>query len=162
MDLFNNVWVKIILATATVLGAFFAGIKLWLDHKEKKRQVKVELCIGPIPKEHQREEKHKRMLVVKALNPGYRTVTLTQTGVFFPNNNQIPLTAGNVPGRFPYDLPEGRDCVMWANPKYIAEELRKQGYSSGRVNLLRFYEDNFDNIYKSSELDFNIDEWGSN
>ncbi len=98
------------------------------------------------------------MLLIKATNPGNRTVTLNSAGIALPGGKTavFPKPEGNV--TFPHALEEGSNCFVWTPMKEFASMLRHEGHK-GTVKLVAFYRDQLGKEYRSNKLKFDIDGW---
>ena len=98
------------------------------------------------------------MLLIEASNPGDRSVILNNTGISLPDGKTVFFPAPQSNVVFPYNLEEGKSCLVWTPIKEFASTLRKEGYK-GTVKIIAFYKDQLGKRYKSNKFSFNIDGW---
>jgi putative transposase len=141
-------WAQVITAVVAVYGAILSTYNALLRRKERRRLVRVELSMGLLATG---PHLSRPMLILRASNPGNRTVTLTGPGVRLPNGAQafFPVPESNV--EFPYDLPEGKSCSVWTEASHFARDLRNHGLS-GTVKLVGFYRDATGTAWKSKPM----------
>lgn len=150
----------VVTVVATIAGGIFGVYKLISEREEKKRQIKVRLSLGVIDENH-----HLSLIPVlflEAINPGNRTVTLNIAGCILPKRKNkdkenlkiyFPRSPGEI--EFPYELHEGKNCVVWRELQDFAQGLMKQGYS-GKIKIIGFYKDALDAVYKSKPIKFDV------
>ena len=138
-----------------VLFVLGIGLKIALNRKKEKRNIKVTLSYGFLASPPLVSP---AMLMLSAHNTGHRTVTLTSTGLILPRKDNRYLLFLHPDGdvRFPHDLVEGKNCQVWVTTKSIADDLKHEGFS-GEVNLRAFYRDAIGGEYISESVKFDID-----
>src|SRR5580700_568302 len=98
---------------------FIGFIRFLLSWSNKKRRtIEVVLSHGCLTYDHRLGPVS---FLVEARNPGTESVTLNSFGLRLPGGRQLvsPTAEGTV--RLPYDLPSGKNCVMWIEVEHIAE-----------------------------------------
>jgi hypothetical protein len=147
-------WPTIVTAAVALYGAILSTYNVVSDWKSKKRSVTVKtsrgLLLTPMP-----EQNPPLMLFLTATNPGFRPVTLTSLGFVFPNKFQgvIPNPFGDA--RLPHELKEGNHCTFWADPRDLAEKLRRNGFS-GQIKLRAFFDDGLGVRHTSKKFRFDV------
>ena len=137
-----------------IYGAILSTYNFVSKIREKKRRIKVNFSFGFLTGVS--GQLSPDMLLLTAVNTGYRPIILNSVGFILPNNKTavIPIPLSNV--NFPYELKEGKDCLVWTEVKEFAKELKEKGFK-GRIKLIAFYKDSLDTIHKSKPLIFDID-----
>ena len=146
-------WDIIITLLIATYGAVLSTYSAWTARQEHKREIKAQLAYGMVREGY--PPTVSTVLIISALNPGEKTVTLSSTGLILPNKKHLAfLEPRNL--QLPHDLPDGKSCSTYIDTKELAEELRKQGYS-GKVKLIGYYGDALGERHKSKSLRFDID-----
>lgn len=144
-------WDIIVTLIIALYGAILSTISILNSRQEHKREVKVKLSFGFLPHVSVKE----LMLILSALNTGTKTATLSSMGLALPEEKILYFTQPNSYVRFPHDLVEGKDVIVWLTTKELADDLRQEGYS-GLISIKGFYRDAIGNEYKSKAVKFDI------
>ena len=98
------------------------------------------------------------MVILEAVNPGSRSVTLQGYGIQLPDGKQVLLPFENTNVSFPYELAEGKNCTCWIGARELAAILAKDGYKN-TLKLRAEFRDAVGNIYRSRRFKFAINEY---
>lgn len=144
--------VQIITAIVAVYGAGISTYTLVSNNKEKKRQIKVSLSIGYIVDRGNGDDP---MLIITVTNPGFRTVTINTPEILLPDGKKMffPDPLSNV--TFPFELHEGKNCMLWTKRQDLLEELIRAQYS-GTIKIKGACRDATDKVYISKSFDIKL------
>lgn len=149
-------------AAGTVVGMITGlsglGISLYtlkVTRQKEQRRVKVTIGKGIVPT---LRGAGPPMLIITALNPGDRTVTLGSPGILLPNNKHIVFLEPLSNVEYPHELAEGKNCMTWTPAKEIAQMLQKEGFS-GAIKLRGFYDSSIGEKYTSEAITFEVDKF---
>ena len=142
-----------IAAIVGIVGATVAAtvtVMKYLDaRREKRRRITVRVTHGMpvnIPGVHD------DLVLVEAANPGSQPVTLTSWGFLLRDGRTlVSMDARDGTVRLPYELPPGKNCMMWMVKPSLAMSLLERGYQ-GTVDLIGFYIDALGVSHKSAEV----------
>jgi len=148
-----------VLVSALVAGAglILSAVKYIDKRREKKFRVNVTLKHGwPT---YANGTLGAAVLLIEAMNPGSRCVTLTSYGILLPNKGSLvfPSDFGNG-NTLPYALAAGKNCTKWMDTLRVTEALLGSGWQ-GKIKLVGFYGDALGKKYKSKPLNFDIAMW---
>jgi len=149
------VWPTIVTAVVAIYSAVLSTYILITKSKEEKRQLKVELSFGFLT---EGPEVSQEMLFVTASNTGFRPITLNASGILLPHKQQLLFMVPKSNVQFPYELLEGKNCIVWIEVKVLVQDLKKNSYS-GKVKLKGFFRDATRAVYKSKPITININKW---
>jgi hypothetical protein len=100
------------------------------------------------------------LVLLKAVNPGYRTVTISVAGFRLPNGSRQPLTQGAAAVGLPFEVYEGKAQVLPVPAQELARELRALGVV-GKVRLVGYFADPLDHLFESQPFEFDVDAWSA-
>jgi hypothetical protein len=147
----------IIIAVVALYGAGLSTYTLIQNNKEKRRQLKVHITKRfPVSKEGQVLKPDGIIIHIK--NPGYKKVTVVDSQIMLPKEEVLifPSPIGNI--RFPYEIEEGKDCVVSIELQKVISGANELGYS-GDVKLKAKVIDGAGDRYISKKaLKLNLDE----
>ncbi len=135
--------IQIIIGIAALYGLIVSSYNLSTNRRKSQYRVKVTLkrsyliTESPLSGDRNSED----TLVLKAQNIGHRPVTLNSMGFKvsrFKGGFIIINPRSNV--QFPFELKEGKDCIVWSEENYIKERLRESGLS-GDIKLTGLFVD---------------------
>jgi len=138
---------QLITACVALYGAGLSTYTFIANRKEKRRHLSVTISNGCLT---YGAELSPLMLFITVANPGNRKVTINSPSIQLPNKKTIifPIPLSNV--RFPYELDEGKSCMIWTEMKEIKKQLRSQGYP-GSVRIKAKVRDAVDKLYWSKK-----------
>ena len=157
MDLF--LIIQIVIGFAAFYGLIVSSYNLSMNIRKSRVRVRVTLKRGYVVTQASvsNDQNSEDSLLLKAQNIGYRTVTLNSMGFKIPRfkGDFIILNPrSNV--KFPFELKEGKDSIVWSEETYIKEKLREAGLS-GDIKLIGLFVDAVGRQYKSKPLRYNTD-----
>lgn len=139
-----------------VIGAALTATKLIQRHHEKRFQTNVKLAHG-IPT-FSDGRLGPDVMLIEAMNPGLRSVTLTSCGILLPNRKTLVCPFWSGGPNLPYDLSAGKNCLKWMETIPIAQALLGAGYEH-KVKLVGFYDDALGVRHRSKQLEFDVPMW---
>lgn len=151
--------IQIVIGIAAFYGLVVSSYNLSMNIRKSRYRVKVTLKKGFVAIQSPTKDAldSENTFLLKAQNIGYRMVTLNSMGYKIPKiKKDLAILNPESNVRFPYELKEGKDCIVWSNESYIKEKLRKMGLS-GNVKLIGIYVDGIGKEYRSKPLKYNID-----
>lgn len=146
------------IVTSMVVSIASLSISLYnlrVARQKDQRRIKVTLTFGIVPT---RRGTAQPVLLIRATNPGDRSVTLASPGILLPNNKHMVFLEPISNVQFPYELAEGKSCETVTPVKEIAQMLQRQHGYSGELMLRGYYDNSLGGKYISEELKFNVDE----
>ncbi len=150
-------WVTVMTAIVALYGAILSTYTVIESKSDKQRNIKIKLYNGflTLGPELQLSDP---MLLIEAINPGNRSVTLNTVGIRLPDKRTVAIPAPNSHQTFPYALEEGQNCVVWLPMHEFAKDLKNSGYK-GILQLMGFYRNQIGEEYYSNRFPFDVDEW---
>lgn len=136
-----------------IYGAILSTITIILKLIERRPHIKVRIKGGYTMSGARAETD--TMVMVEAINIGNKSIILNTTG-FYANKHPFfcPITIPRI--QFPYELQEGKNCIVLYEEKRLAKKL-KQSNLSGTIKIWGYFTDVIGNIYKSKPLKFNTE-----
>jgi hypothetical protein len=98
-------------------------------------------------------DKDSNLLIVSALNVGFRPVILQQAGIRLPNGGLVTTQEPVIRLRLPVQLSAGASCDFVMNVRSIAGAVQEAGYGTG-VQVRGYYQDALGTLYLSRVLCF--------
>jgi hypothetical protein len=98
------------------------------------------------------------MITLNALNVGHRPITLSMMGFLLPDGQIMDFIRPQTDVEFPYKLESGERCRAWMEVERFKANLMKAGYYQ-QVELVGYFRDEVNRIYKSNKWVFNTDHW---
>ena len=149
-------WTGIVIALVALYGAVLSTYTLIQNNKEKRRQLKVHIT-KRFPVSKQGQILKPDGIIIQMKNPGYKKVTVVDSQIMLPKGEPIIFVSpiGNV--RFPYEIEEGKECVVHIELQKVISGATKLGYS-GDVKLKAKVIDGAGDRYISNKLKLNLDE----
>jgi len=147
-------WPTIVTAVVAVYGAGLSTYNLIAKIKSEKRKVTVELKWGLIGF----ADKTIPILALHAVNPGEKTVTLTQCHLELPNKKQLIITNSQGTIKLPHDLEKGKGGEIYFPIKEVVQALIREGYTKD-IELKAVFRDALGNEYKSRPFKGDVSEW---
>ena len=95
----------------------------------------------------------KNLLIVSALNVGFRSVILQQAGIRLPNGSLLTTSDPVIQLRLPIALSAGASCDFVMKAPSIAQAVKEAGYGTG-VQVRGYYRDALGTLYLSKMLSF--------
>lgn len=157
MDIF--LIIQIVIGFAALYGLIVSSYNLSINLRKSRYRVKVTLKRGYVVTQSsiENDRNSENTLLLKAQNIGYRMVTLNSMGYKIPRiKRDLAILNPRSNVQFPFELKEGKDCIVWSEENYIKEKLRDKGLS-GNIKLIGVYVDAIGREYKSKPLKYNID-----
>lgn len=134
-------------------GALLSTYKVLSDYRKSMRSLKVKVAYGfGIT----RRDVGPNVIMITAINAGYRDITLNSMGFILPDKRYLLLTEPQSNVRFPHTLSEGKECNVWQTQKQLAEELKSYGFS-GKIKLKGYYRSATGKTYKSKAIIFDTE-----
>lgn len=143
----------IITLLIALYGAILSTYKVVFDYLRESRRLKVEVSYGFLSWGN---NVGPEMLVISAINNGFKDITLNSVGFILPDKTRVHITEPQSNVKFPYTISGGNNCIVWKPQKQFAIELKKNGYS-GKIRLRGYYQSATGKIYKSKPIDFDIE-----
>jgi hypothetical protein len=98
-------------------------------------------------------DKDSNLLIVSALNVGFRPVILQQAGIRLPDGGLVTTQEPVILLRLPLQLSAGASCDFVINARSIARAVHEAGYGTG-VQVRGYYQDALGTLYLSKVLCF--------
>ncbi len=139
-----------------LLGVYGLGLTTYTvirSNKEKRRRLNITFSCG-FPAHG--PDLGPYVLFITVSNPGDRKVTINVPHIELPDGKLIvtPYPLSNV--TFPYELEEGKNCLIWVEMKELKRILTKREYT-GTVKLRAKVSDGTGKVYKSKKKwDFDV------
>lgn len=122
-------WLEVITAIGILYGIVMSTYNFVESRKAKKRRLAVHISMGWIPIGGDLGDD---MIMLEVTNPGDRTVTINAPYIKLPGGKNMITPWPTASVKFPYELPEGKNCFLWVKRSEVKLNLVKQGYS-GKV-----------------------------
>lgn len=152
----NVSWTQIVTAIVAVYGAIMSTVTFVVNRRDKKRKLEVKFSNGSLTYGNKLSE---LMLFINVSNPGNRAVKINVPRIILPDGKTIVFPNPQSDVKFPHLLEEGRKCMVWAEMKYLAKQLKDAGYS-GVINLKADVEAETGKRYTSQKTwKLDIEEW---
>ena len=148
-------WTEILTALVAIYAAGLSTYTLVVSRIEKRRLIKIEVSNGFIT---QGPEASELMLLMRVLNPGDRTVTIGCPAIRLPSGESLVFTEPLSDVRFPHDLEEGKNCLVWTEIPGLAKQLSQNGFS-GVVKIVVECRDAVGNLYVSEPWSMDVSQW---
>ncbi len=147
----------VIIAGVALYGAILSTYTLIQNKKEKQRHLKVHIT-ERYPLFKQGQVLKPDGIIIQMKNPGYKKVTVVDSQIMLSKDQILifPSPIGNI--SFPYEIDEGKECVVNIELQKVISGASKLGYS-GDVKLRAKVIDGAGDIYISKKaLKLNLDE----
>lgn len=148
----------VIIAGVALYGSILSTYTLIQNKKEKQRQLKVHIT-ERYPLSKQGQALKPDGIIIQMKNPGYKKVTVVDSQIMLPKDQVLifPSPIGSI--IFPYEIDEGKECVVYIELQKVISGTTKLGYS-GDVKLRAKIIDGAGDIYISKKaLKLNLDEY---
>ena len=140
-------WPQLITAVVAIYGAILATLNHINYRKEKRRLIQIKMSWGLLAYP---ETLSDPMFLIDIANPGYRPVTVNTPCIRLPSGESLIFPWPTAEVRFPYELQEGKNCMLWAKESEIIRSLKQKGYS-GKIKLRAEVHDQTGKKYKSKK-----------
>jgi len=156
-------WPEIVIAIIAVHGAVLSTYNFAANRLEKRRVLSISFKKGFLSRSYKkkfltRTDSSPLMLFVTVANPSNRTITVDIPRIKVADASLVlPVPQSNI--RFPHELREGQNCMVWIEMKELADFLIQNHYQ-GRVKLLVEVEDDLGKMHRSKAYwRFDVNEW---
>lgn len=113
-------------------GAILATYQFIESRKEKQRTATLTLKQGFVPTMNSQLEP---MLILTVANPGNRTLTINKPILELPDKSILVFhPTGSTARQYPFELLEGKNCMIWIEIAEVAKALKEKGFS-GKVKI---------------------------
>jgi len=136
-----------------IYGAILSTAIFISKKKEKQYKLRAAISYGFIPFPDGSAD----VVVIEAVNLGFRSITLEGAGLELPNKATIPIL-WPMYFQFPFELKEGKSCRVWLRIDEISKALHEGGYPE-KIAIKGFYRDALGTTHYSKHLDYSIGRW---
>lgn len=141
-------WIPIVVtAIISVYGAVLSTYVAILQRIQFKRKIKVEISYGLNPSDGS------KLIILQACNFGIRSISLEEPSMILPDNKKVSFLLGGLPYDviFPYNLEEGKKCLVYWKTEDLDEELISSGFKD-KVKIIGSFRDELGVTYKSKRI----------
>ena len=98
------------------------------------------------------------MLILEAMNPRGRAVTVTSCALLLPNGKTMIIARPVGSAQLPHELREGTNCTLMFPLRDVVQALTQQGFD-GSVSLRAVFRDALGKEYRSKPFKGHVAEW---
>ncbi len=155
---FPSLWSPIVTALVAVYAAILSTFNLIWNLWRVRRRLKVTLTIGATP---YGPEIGQPSVLLCAVNPGSRAVTVSEFGLRLPKGKELVGLKSSFQhdSSLPHELVDGGTHRAWLLAERLAVPLNKFEHLSGEVKLRGFYRSTLWKQYESETLSFRIEDY---
>lgn len=116
---------EIITGIIAIYGAVLSTVIFTKGQQNTKRKVQIKMTDGFLTYEDGISDP---MLILQIINPGWKTVTINGPQLRLIDGKNLILSIHKSNVKFPHELGEGKNAIVWIEIKELKESLISIGY----------------------------------